>query len=76
MPPETSYTRSGAVNIIYRVFGSGSHDTFLVPGWVANIDAFRQEASVVRFGEELAARASERVRTRVGHPGWREALSV
>lgn len=54
MRPETYYTRSGAVNIAYQLFGDGPHDLVLVPGWVSNIDAFWEEPTVVRFFEGLA----------------------
>ncbi len=54
MLPETYYTRSGAVNIAYQVFGDGPHDLVLVPGWVSNIDIFWEEPTVVRFFEGLA----------------------
>ena len=54
MLPETFYTRSGSVNIAYQVFGNGSHDLVLVPGWVSNVDVFWEEPTVVRFFEGLA----------------------
>jgi pimeloyl-ACP methyl ester carboxylesterase len=52
--PETKYTSSGSVNIAYQVFGGGSTDLVVVPGWVSNIDTFWEEPSVVRFFEGLA----------------------
>jgi pimeloyl-ACP methyl ester carboxylesterase/class 3 adenylate cyclase len=54
MLPETSYTRSGSVNIAYQVFGDGPRDLLLVPGWISNIDVFWEEPTVVRFFEGLA----------------------
>lgn len=53
MIPETRYARAGSVNIAYQVFGSGSVDLVLVPGWVSNVDVFWDEPIVARFLSRL-----------------------
>ena len=54
MIPDTRYARAGDVHIAYQVFGSGSFDLVLVPGWVSNVDVFWDEPLVARFLLRLA----------------------
>jgi pimeloyl-ACP methyl ester carboxylesterase len=54
MRPETRYTKVGSVSIAYQVFGDGSDDLVLIPGWISNVDLFWDEPIVVRFFEALA----------------------
>jgi len=55
MDAEIKYAKSGAVNIAYQVIGNASLDLLIVPGWVSNIDCFREEPSMVRFLKRLAS---------------------
>jgi pimeloyl-ACP methyl ester carboxylesterase len=55
MKPETSYARSGDVNIAYQAVGEGPLDLVLVPGWMSNIEVFWEEPLAVRFFERLAS---------------------
>lgn len=55
MTPQTRYACSGEVNIAYQVFGSGTVDLVVVPGWVSNIDTFWEEPGFVRFLLRLAS---------------------
>jgi pimeloyl-ACP methyl ester carboxylesterase len=55
MPPQTRYTKSGAVNIAYQVVGKGPPDLVLVPGWVSNMDVCWEEPSFSRFLTRLAS---------------------
>jgi pimeloyl-ACP methyl ester carboxylesterase len=55
MPPETSYARSGDVNIAYQVVGDGPLDLVYVPGWVSNIELMWEEPAMARFLERLAS---------------------
>ena len=36
--PNTLYAKSGDVYVAYQVFGNGSIDLVLVPGWISNLD--------------------------------------
>jgi class 3 adenylate cyclase len=54
-PPETSYARSGEVNIGYQVVGEGAIDLVLLDGWFSNVDALWQLAPLARFVERLAS---------------------
>jgi hypothetical protein len=38
MPPTTRYAKSGDVHIAYQVFGGGSVDLVLVPGFISQIE--------------------------------------
>jgi pimeloyl-ACP methyl ester carboxylesterase len=55
MRPETRYAQSGDVNIAYQVVGDGPRILVVVPGWVSNIDLFREEPHVTRFLKRLAS---------------------
>ena len=53
MKPNTSYTKSGRINIAYQVFGSGEIDLVYIPGWVSNIDLMWSCPELVSFLEAL-----------------------
>ena len=53
--PETCYARSGDVRIAYQVVGSGPLDLVYVPGFVSNLDVFREMPEWARFFSRLAA---------------------
>lgn len=53
MRPETRYTKVGGVHIAYQVFGNGSEDLVLVPGYMSNVDLWWDEPVVARFFEDL-----------------------
>ena len=53
MKPDTTYTKSGDVNIAYQVFGSGSIDLVYIPGWISNIDLMWACSELVHFLNEL-----------------------
>jgi pimeloyl-ACP methyl ester carboxylesterase len=55
MTPETSYARSGDVNIAYQVVGEGPRDLVYVPGWVSNIEMMWEQPEMARFLERLAS---------------------
>ena len=55
MRPETRYARSGDVGIAYQVFGDGSRDLIVVPGWVSSVELFWDDPQVARFFERLAS---------------------
>src|SRR5215813_6191941 len=55
LQPETRFARSGAVHIAYQVFGTGSLDLVLIPGWVSNIEILWEEPAVERFLTRLAS---------------------
>jgi pimeloyl-ACP methyl ester carboxylesterase len=53
--PETSYAKSGDVNIAYQVVGEGPLDLVFVPGWVSHLEYFWEEPSFARFLRRLAS---------------------
>jgi pimeloyl-ACP methyl ester carboxylesterase len=52
---ETSYTRSGDVNIAYQVVGDGPFDLVFVPGYVTHLEIQWKISSFAPFLEELAS---------------------
>ena len=54
-PPETRYTRSGAVNIAYQVVGDGPFDLIWVPGWISNVEASWEIPEYAHFLDRLAS---------------------
>jgi pimeloyl-ACP methyl ester carboxylesterase len=52
---ETSYTRSGDVNIAYQVVGDGPFDLVFVPGYVTHLETQWKISSFAPFLEELAS---------------------
>ena len=54
-PPETTYARSGDVNIAYQVIGDAPLDLVFVMGWVSHMEYFWREPSFARFLLRLAS---------------------
>lgn len=52
--PKTQYTKSGEINIAYKVLGKGTLDLVYVPGWVSNIDWMFSCPDLVNFFKELS----------------------
>ena len=48
MQPETRYARSGDLHIAYRVFGAGSVDLVIVPGFISNVEETWENPSAAR----------------------------
>ncbi len=46
--PETRYAKSGEVHIAYPVFGQGSADLVLVPGFISNLEEAWNDPSSAR----------------------------
>ena len=55
MTPETSYAKSGGVNVAYQVTGYGDVDLLFVPGWVSHIEHAWEEPSFAPFLERMAS---------------------
>jgi len=53
--PETSYVRSGDVNIAYQVAGTGAIDIVFVMGWVSHLEYFWEEPHFAAFLNRLAS---------------------
>jgi class 3 adenylate cyclase len=53
MQPETRYARSGDLHIAYQVFGAGSVDLVLVPGFISNVEESWDNPSAARWLERL-----------------------
>jgi pimeloyl-ACP methyl ester carboxylesterase len=53
--PDTSYTRSGDVNIAYQVVGDGPRDLVLVLGWVSHVEYIWEEPNAAAFLKRLAS---------------------
>ena len=54
MVPETHFAENDGINIAYQVFGSGSQDLIIIPGWLSNLDVFWEEPRAARFFQALA----------------------
>jgi class 3 adenylate cyclase len=54
MTPEVHFAENDGVNIAYQVFGSGSRDLIIIPGWLSNLDIFWEEPRAARFFRALA----------------------
>ena len=54
MQPETRYARSGDLHIAYQVFGAGSVDLVLVPGFISNVEESWDNPSAARWLERLS----------------------
>jgi class 3 adenylate cyclase len=52
---ETRYTKSGDVNIAYRVVGDGPLDLVYVPGWISNVELMWEEPGHARLLRRLAS---------------------
>jgi class 3 adenylate cyclase len=53
MQPETRYAKSGELHIAYQVFGGGSVDLVLVPGFISNVEETWDNPSAARWLERL-----------------------
>ena len=53
MQPDTRYARSGDLHIAYQVFGEGSVDLVLVPGFISNLEESLDNPSAARWLERL-----------------------
>jgi class 3 adenylate cyclase len=53
MQPDTRYARSGDLHIAYQVFGEGSVDLVLVPGFISNVEESWDDPSAARWLERL-----------------------
>ncbi len=51
---ETRYAKSGELNIAYQVFGSGSSDIVLIPGWASNVENIWSLPAFEAFAGKLA----------------------
>src|SRR3989304_4389738 len=49
MPPSTRYAKSGDVHVAYQVFGEGSVDLVLAPGFVSHIENYWTEPDFARW---------------------------
>jgi class 3 adenylate cyclase/pimeloyl-ACP methyl ester carboxylesterase len=54
MKPDVHYAHNGDVSLAYQVVGSGSHDLFLVSGFVSNLEFAWEYPSLSRFLSRLA----------------------
>jgi class 3 adenylate cyclase len=55
MVPETRYAKSGEVHIAYQVFGKGSIDIVLIPGFVSHIENYWDEPNFARWLRRLGS---------------------
>jgi class 3 adenylate cyclase len=53
MQPDTQYAKSGDLHIAYQVFGQGSIDLVLVPGFISNLEESWDNPSAARWLERL-----------------------
>jgi class 3 adenylate cyclase len=53
MQPETRYAKSGDLHIAYQVFGAGSVDLVLVPGFISNVEETWDNPIAARWLERL-----------------------
>src|SRR5215217_1326610 len=53
MQPDTRYARSGVLHIVYQVFGAGSVDLVLVPGFISNVEETWDNPSAARWLDRL-----------------------
>ena len=55
MRPQTSYAKSGSVNVAYQVIGDGAIDLVMVPGFVSHVEVAWEEPRLARFLTKLAS---------------------
>jgi pimeloyl-ACP methyl ester carboxylesterase len=53
--PETRYARSGDVHIAYQVFGAGTIDLVLIPGYVTHVEMVWEHEPTARFLKRLGS---------------------
>ena len=49
MQPDTCYARSSDLHIAYQVFGAGSVDLVIVPGFISNVEETWDNPSAARW---------------------------
>lgn len=52
--PPIHYAQNGDVSIAYQVFGNGSCDLIVIPGWLSNLDLFWEQPRAADFFLKLA----------------------
>lgn len=52
---KTKYARSGGVNIAYQEFGSGDLCLIIVPGWISNVEEFRNIPQLAAWINHLSS---------------------
>jgi pimeloyl-ACP methyl ester carboxylesterase len=57
MQPVTRYAKSGDVSIAYQVFGKGSANLIIVPGFVSNIENYWDQPDLARWLLRMASYA-------------------
>ena len=55
MSPKTQYAVSGNVHIAYQVYGEGSKDLILVPGFISQIEHYWEDPSFARWLNRLGS---------------------
>ena len=55
MPPKTHYAMSDDVHIAYQVYGEGSKDLILVPGFISQIEHYWDDPSFARWLNRLGS---------------------
>lgn len=55
--PTTHYARSGSIHIAYQVFGEGSTNLVLTPGFVSHIDNYWDSPALARWLQRLGGQA-------------------
>lgn len=55
MQPETRYAKSNGVHVAYQVFGEGSVDIVLAPGFVSHMDNYWSHPALVTWLERLGS---------------------
>src|SRR3954465_8157212 len=53
MQPDTRYARSSDLHIAYQVFGAGSVDLVIVPGFISNVEESWENPSAARWLHRL-----------------------
>jgi class 3 adenylate cyclase len=53
--PETRYALSGDVSIAYQIYGSGTVDLVIVPGFISHVDLLWQEAGYREWMDRLTS---------------------
>ena len=55
MVPEIRYAKAGDIQIAYQVFGDGTRDLVVVPGWLSNLEILWEDPAYARFLRGLAS---------------------
>jgi hypothetical protein len=77
MQPGTRYAKSGDLHIAYQVFGAGSVDLVLVPGFISNVEGHchenRSEVTRARMLGQVRPQRSRAATLASPRPGRSEA---